>query len=149
MLRKIRVTLAVVFFVLTTLLFLDFTGTLHRWLSWMAMVQFLPAVLAMHFGVVVGLILLTLLFGRLYCSVVCPLGVMQDVVSWVSRRRDKGRKRRRFSYSPAKSWLRYGVLVLFVVALVARLWLACRPVRALQFVWTHGAEPFSANIYPC
>ncbi len=119
MLRKIRVTLAVVFFVLITLLFLDFTGTLHRWLSWMAMVQFLPAVLAMHFGVVVGLILLTLLFGRLYCSVVCPLGVMQDVVSWVSGRRDKGRKRRRFSYSPAKSWLRYGVLVLFVVALVA------------------------------
>ncbi len=121
MLRKIRVTLAVVFFVLITLLFLDFTGTLHRWLSWMAMVQFLPAVLAMHFGVVVGLILLTLLFGRIYCSVVCPLGVMQDVVSWISGRRDKGRKRRRFSYSPAKSWLRYGMLVLFVVALVAGL----------------------------
>ncbi len=121
MLRKIRVTLAVVFFVLITLLFLDFTGTLHRWLSWMAMVQFLPAVLALHFGIVVGLILLTLLFGRLYCSVICPLGVMQDVVSWVSGRRDKGRKRRRFSYSPAKSWLRYGVLVVFVVALVAGL----------------------------
>ena len=119
MLRKIRLTLAVVFFVLITLLFLDFTGTLHRWLSWMAMVQFLPAVLALHFGVVVGLILLTLLFGRVYCSVICPLGVMQDVVSWISGRRDKGRKRRRFSYSPAKSWLRYGVLVLFVVALVA------------------------------
>ncbi len=121
MLRKIRVTLAVVFFVLITLLFLDFTGTLHRWLSWMAMVQFLPAVLAMHFGVVAGLILLTLLFGRIYCSFVCPLGVMQDGVSWISGRRDKGRKRRRFSYSPAKSWLRYGVLVLFVVALVAGL----------------------------
>ena len=119
MLRKIRLTLAVVFFVLITLLFLDFTGTLHRWLSWMAMVQFLPAVLALHFGIVVGLILLTLLFGRIYCSVICPLGVMQDVVSWISGRRGKGRMRRRFSYSPAKSWLRYGVLVLFVVALVA------------------------------
>ncbi len=119
MLRKIRVTLAVVFFVLITLLFLDFTGTLHRWLSWMAMVQFLPAVLALNFGIVVGLILLTLLFGRLYCSVICPLGVMQDVVSWISGQRGKGRMRRRFCYSPAKSWLRYGVLVLFVVALVA------------------------------
>ncbi len=119
MLRRIRVTLAAVFFVLITLLFLDFTGTLHRWLSWMAMVQFLPAVLALHFGVVVGLLLLTLLFGRVYCSIICPLGVMQDVVSWISGRRGKGRKRRRFSYSPAKSWLRYGVLVVFVVALVA------------------------------
>lgn len=119
MLKKIRVTLATVFFVLITLLFLDFTGTLHCWLSWMAKVQFLPAVLALNFGVVAGLILLTLLFGRIYCSVVCPLGVMQDVVSWISGRRNKGRKRRRFSYSPAKSWLRYGVLVVFVVALVA------------------------------
>ena len=119
MLKKIRVTLATVFFVLITLLFLDFTGTLQCWLSWMAKVQFLPAVLALNLGVVAGLILLTLLFGRIYCSVVCPLGVMQDVVSWISGRRNKGRQRRRFSYSPAKSWLRYGVLVVFVVALVA------------------------------
>ena len=31
MLRKIRTILAGVFFVLITLLFLDFTGTMHRW----------------------------------------------------------------------------------------------------------------------
>lgn len=117
MLKKIRLTLAVVFFVMTTLLFLDFTGTVHAWFGWMAKIQFLPAVLALNLGVVAFLVVLTLLVGRVYCSVICPMGVFQDVVSWISGRR-KGKKNR-FSYSPAISWLRYAVLVLFVVAMVA------------------------------
>ena len=33
MLRKIRLTLAVLCFATVTLLFLDFTGTLHAWLA--------------------------------------------------------------------------------------------------------------------
>ena len=82
MLRKIRLTFAIFFFVLITLLFLDFTGTLHAWFGWMAKIQFLPALLALNIGVVIILIALTLLFGRVYCSVICPLGVFQDVVSW-------------------------------------------------------------------
>lgn len=116
MLRKIRITLAVLLFWTVTALFLDFTGTIHTWLGWTAKIQFLPALLALNVGVVVALVLLTLLFGRVYCSVICPLGVMQDIVSWVSGRRKK--KRYRFSYSPEKKWLRYGVLGLFIVALV-------------------------------
>ena len=117
MLRKIRIFLAAVFFIGITLLFLDFTGTLHAWLGWMAKVQFLPALLALNFGVVAVLLLLTLLFGRVYCSVICPLGVMQDIVSWIHGRTRK-KNRFRFSYSPAKNWLRYGVLAVFIIALV-------------------------------
>ena len=117
MLRKIRISLAVLFFTFITLLFLDFTGTLHRWLGWLAKLQFLPAILALNVGVVAVLVVLTFVFGRIYCSVVCPLGVMQDIVSWVSGRRKK--KKYRFSYSPEKRWLRYGVLAVFVLALVA------------------------------
>lgn len=116
MLRKIRITLAVACFALITLLFLDFTGTLHGWFGWLAKVQFLPAVLALNVGVVVALVVLTLLFGRIYCSVICPLGVMQDVMSWLSGRRKK--RKYRFAYSPAVSWLRYGVLAIFAVALI-------------------------------
>lgn len=59
MLRKIRIAFAIFFFVLITLLFLDFTGTLHAWFGWMAKVQFLPALLALNVGVVVFLIALT------------------------------------------------------------------------------------------
>ena len=118
MLRKIRIILASVFFIGVTLLFLDFTGTIHAWLGWMAKVQFLPALLALNFGVVAVLLVLTLLFGRVYCSVICPLGVMQDVISWIHGRTKK-KNRFRFSYSPAKNWLRYGVLVVFIILLVA------------------------------
>ena len=119
MLRIIRITLAAICFVAVTLLFLDFTGTLHLWFGWLAKIQFLPAVLALNFVVIVILLVLTLLFGRIYCSVICPLGIFQDCVSNLSSRR-KGKKAR-FSYSKEIKWLRYGVLVLFVIALVAGL----------------------------
>lgn len=113
MLRNIRVALAALFFAAVTLLFLDFTGTLDTWLGWTAKMQFLPALLALNFGVVAFLVLLTLVFGRVYCSVICPLGVMQDIAARLGRKR----KKNRYSYSPAKSRLRYGVLALFVIAL--------------------------------
>ena len=117
MLRRIRLIVALVFFILITLLFLDFTGTLHAWFGWLAKIQFLPAVLALNVGVILLWVVLTLVFGLVYCSVICPLGVFQDVVSWFSGRRKK--KKYRFSYSPAVSWLRYGVLGVFIIAMIA------------------------------
>ena len=113
MLRKIRTILAVVVFVLITLLFLDFTGTLHQWLSWMAKIQFLPAVLALNVVVIVALLLLTLVFGRIYCSIICPLGILQDVLARFRRKKNK------YSYSKEVRWLRYPVLGVFIIALLA------------------------------
>jgi len=117
MLKKIRIIAATAFFVLITLLFLDFTGTFHAWLGWLAKIQLVPAVLA-HSAVLIAVpLLLTLLFGRIYCSVICPLGILQDGISNISGRRKK--KKNRFRYAPPKSWLRYGVLGLFVIAMIA------------------------------
>ena len=118
MLKKLRVAIAAIFFICITLLFLDFTGTLHAWLGWMAKIQFIPAVLALNRAIIVLLVVLTLVFGRVYCSVICPLGIFQDIVSWSNGKRGKKQKNR-FSYSPAKSWLRYTFLAIFIVALVA------------------------------
>ena len=112
--------MAAVFFLCVTLLFLDFTGTIHAWMGWMAKIQFLPAALALNFVVIIGLVILTLLFGRVYCSVICPLGVMQDIISWF-RGKLKKKNRFRFGYSPANNWMRYGMLALFIVALVVGL----------------------------
>ena len=117
MLRKLRITAAVLFFTFITLLFLDFTGALHTWFGWMANIQLLPAVLALNLAVIIALVLLTLLFGRVYCSVICPLGVLLDIISWFSGKR-KGKKNR-FTFKKENKWLRYGVLVLFIVLMVA------------------------------
>ena len=115
MLKKLRVALAWVFWIGITLLFLDFTGALHGYLGWMAKVQFLPAILALNVGVVVALVLLTLVFGRVYCSVICPLGVFQDGISWLGTHKSK----KPYQYKKEIKWLRYGVWALFVLALVA------------------------------
>lgn len=114
MLRKVRIALAALFFLSITWLFLDFTGTAQQWVGWMAKIQFLPAVLALNVGVIIGLLALTLALGRVYCSVICPLGVMQDIFAWFGRKA----KKNRYNYSPAKSWIRYAVLAVFIVLIV-------------------------------
>ena len=65
MLRIIRVILASLFFILITLLFLDFTGTAQRLFGWMAKIQFLPAVMALNVIIICALLLLTIVFGRI------------------------------------------------------------------------------------
>lgn len=113
MLRKIRVISAILFFIGATLLFLDFTGSVHAWLGWIAKIQFLPALLAVNVVVILFLVILTLLLGRVYCSVICPLGVMQDIFA----RFGKMAKKNRYGYSPAKSVLRYTILVIMVLSI--------------------------------
>ena len=106
MLRKVRITLALIFWVLITWLLLDFTGTAHVYLGWMAKIQFLPALVAMNIGALLFLVALTLLFGRIYCSIICPLGVMQDVIAWFRKKKNK------YSYSEEKGILRASLLAL-------------------------------------
>lgn len=119
MLKKIRSILAVFCFIAITLLFLDFTGTIQGWLGWLAKIQLLPAILAANFITVAVLLVLTLVFGRVYCSVICPLGVFQDGVFAVSRSRRS--KKMKQAYSKEMKWLRYPLFVLMVIALLAGL----------------------------
>lgn len=114
MLRKIRITIAILFLTGITLLFLDFTGIASICLGWMAKIQFLPAVLALNIGIIAALVALTLLLGRVYCSVICPLGIMQDIFAFFGKKKRKNR----YTYSPAKNVLRYVMLAVMVLAIV-------------------------------
>jgi ferredoxin len=102
-------------FIGITWLFLDFTGTAYHLVSWMPKIQFLEAVLAGSLLIVVGLTILTLIFGRIYCSVICPLGIMMDIFGWLGKKA----KKNRYTFSKAKSWLRYTMLVALIVAHLA------------------------------
>lgn len=114
MVRKIRIILATICFVLVNVLFLGAGWAVTQHIAWVAQIQFLPALMALNYGVLIVLIACTLLFGRMYCSVICPLGVMQDIFGWLGKKS----KRNRYSYSPEKKWLRYSVLAVFVVCLI-------------------------------
>ena len=90
MLRKIRIILAAVFLIGITLLFI---GIGQDWWGWMAQLQFIPAVYRViggavlgNIAVLAGILLVTLLFGRIYCSVICPLGVFQDLIIFIRRK---------------------------------------------------------------
>lgn len=115
MLKKIRTCLGALMFIGITLLFVDFTGTFHHWFGWMPKIQFLPALLAMNFIIIAALIVLTMVFGRVYCSVICPMGILQDLIARLNRKRNK------YSFSKAISWLRYTMLAVMIVAFVAGL----------------------------
>lgn len=113
MLKRTRIILAALFIVGITLLF---TGIGTNWWGWMAKLQFLPAVMGLNLAVVAGILAVTLLVGRCYCAVICPLGIFQDVIIWL-RRRFKPVKR--FTYSKERKWLRYGVLALIIICIAA------------------------------
>jgi len=106
--------MAALLFVAITFLFLDFTGTLHHWLSWTTKIQALEAILALNVAVIVGLVLMTLIFGRIYCSVICPLGVMQDIFGWFGKKA----KKNRYTYSKELKWLRGIFFIVMVVSLL-------------------------------
>ena len=110
----IRRAVALLFFVAIVLLLCGAFDWAPKWLGWVARLQFIPAILALNAGAFIVVLLATLLFGRIYCSVICPTGILQDVAIGAH-----GFKKNRFKYKKATNWLRYGVLVLFIAALLA------------------------------
>lgn len=116
-LSVLRLLLGVAVLLALTATFLDFTGTMAGWFPWLRKAQFMPAVLACSAGALAFLLVVTLLVGRVYCSVLCPLGVLQDLVRLVTFGRWRDRKFRARPAGPALSavqdWIRLGFLFAF------------------------------------
>ena len=117
MLKRLRQLLACISIFLITLLFLDFSGLAAHWWGWLAKIQFLPALLSLNVFIVAALVVLTLIFGRLYCSVICPLGILQDGFAAIGRRARKNR----YSFSPALNILRYSMLAVMILSFICGL----------------------------
>lgn len=115
-LKVIRITLAALMLLGITALLLDTTGVLRHWLGWMPKVQLLPAMMALNVVVVVAILLVTLVIGRFYCAVVCPMGIFQDLFVWAHKL--VFGKKRPYRYRKPANWLRYTVLALFVMAML-------------------------------
>ncbi len=115
MLKKIRVALSVVIFTIITLYFLDFREALPASLNFFTKIQFIPALLSLNIIIIISLVLLTLVFGRVYCSSICPMGIYQDIAAWISKRFNR---KKRYQYSRAKKVLRWSILGAVVVAFI-------------------------------
>jgi len=90
--RYIRLAAAGLFLILAGL---AFSGSGHA-VAPILHVQFGPALMSCFaafslgaLGIVLGIALVTLLFGRFYCSVFCPLGILQDIIGFLGRQKGK------------------------------------------------------------
>lgn len=121
-LKYLRRTLAVFIGGIILLFFLDITSVLPNSLHVFMHIQVVPAIMAGSIGILLALFVLTLLLGRIYCSVICPLGIMQDVILrikkwWYTMRKNK--KRLATRYSKPLNVLRYSILALCAVFFAA------------------------------
>ena len=121
-LRLVRQIVALLCLALAVVAFADWgNGTpaidgLHRVASAFARWQFMPALLSISATTVVVILLITLLFGRIYCSTICPLGVAQDGVNALRNHRNK-LAATRFAYRKADNKLRYTILAITAIAI--------------------------------
>jgi ferredoxin len=126
MLRKIRIAISLLFFIVTTFLLIDIFGLFSPSLSGKILfLQFVPSTLKYiallsftSFGFIIVLVL-TVLFGRAYCSTICPLGTLQDIINSVSRKiKIKGKKRKRFSFLKEQRIMRLVLLALPIIIFI-------------------------------
>ncbi|MCL1937397.1 MAG: 4Fe-4S binding protein [Candidatus Azobacteroides sp.] len=116
LLKTIRLFFALVFFLTITFFFCDFAGLFPRSISNLMRIQFVPALLTGSISILIALVLLTFLMGRIYCSIICPMGVFQDIIAWFAQRSQK--KKHRYRYRKSVPILRYTLLAIFALSLI-------------------------------
>lgn len=118
-LKGLRVFLAILFFVPILLFFVDFSGVLPDSVHRLLHLQLMPALLGGMIGLIVFQFLLALVFGRIYCSTICPAGVFQDIINrlfCIGKKKKKGS--RRFTYHKPMNWFRYVLLAITMLMAV-------------------------------
>ena len=113
--RILRIIAATIVFVCITCGFLNISGG-NPLSQAMLRTQFTPALVSIFSGSAAAFIILivvTILFGRVYCSFLCPLGIFQDIiirVSDIARKRANGGRVPKKKYRKPHNTLRYSIL---------------------------------------
>ena len=84
-LRWIRNVLAVAAFVILLAITFEPHGATAQKFHYLVDYQIITALAARAFAIVAIILVVTLLFGRIYCSILCPLGILQDILSKLGR----------------------------------------------------------------
>ena len=121
-LKPLRVAVSLIYLALIGFLFLDLWSSVSpSTAQGVLYLQFVPSFLNFLDAAAIGaagfmvILFLTAFFGRVYCSVLCPLGILQDVIGHVAR---KWRKRPGFKLTKPHNRLRYSILGLTAALLI-------------------------------
>jgi len=118
-LKLLRVAVSLCMLALTVVLLTVAEARVAVAFGWVARIQIIPLALS---GAATALALwagVTLLFGRIYCSSVCPMGTLQDCFARLNRLTRTRRIHRPYRYSPARNKFRYAWLAIVAGSAVA------------------------------
>lgn len=117
-LKPLRLLVSATFLVLTTLLFVDIQGLLPAGFHDAVLaLQLVPSLIRFLEGAgwaAAGWLFVlaaTFLFGRVYCSSLCPLGTLQDLVAWVAGRWRRNPRAVRYRFARSLIRLHTGLLL--------------------------------------
>ena len=115
-LKKIRLIVALLFLLFTLFIFIDFRLIIPTsWYKSILFLQFIPSllnfisILSIAASGFIIILIVSLLFGRVYCSAICPLGILMDVISRIAK---IFRRRKIYRYGKAHNIFRYGFLIM-------------------------------------
>ncbi len=116
-LRWSRIVVASVVTGMLTAVVVSHSMTVPKLAGFLAKIQFIPAAMAFSLATIVVILIATLLFGRLYCSTVCPLGTFQDLFARLPRLRMHDH-RRDYHYREPSGKLRNLTLSIVAVSII-------------------------------
>jgi ferredoxin len=123
-LKGFRIAVSIFMILSVTFVFLDLWDLYPRELGKIVIgIQYAPALFTTFIVTgwttiaFVGITLITLLVGRVYCSHICPMGIFQDIVSFI--RKKTTRKKVLFKPRKAKNYWRFGIFAVTFVCFVA------------------------------
>ncbi len=122
-LKRFRVIVAIIFSIAITIIFLDYLSVIpSNYVAFLTSLQLAPNLMrtlviltSASFGLLF-VIILTFLFGRVYCSTLCPLGVLQDVIIRFANIR---KRKNRFRFRKQYYLLHYSLFALIVILALA------------------------------
>lgn len=117
-LRILRITVAVIVTAAVTTFLATSSVAVAQTLGWSMKLQIVPLMLAGATIQVLLLLGLTIIFGRIYCSALCPLGVMQDIFFRARRLPPLKKKLSALRFAPAQNTLRLGILAAFIILIL-------------------------------
>jgi ferredoxin-type protein NapF len=116
MLKRIRLILSLIVVSAITLYFLDFADLLPKRLHVLTQLQLVPALIAFNIVSLSIILGITVIFGRVYCSSICPMGIFQDLVGWFAKR---AHRKKKYPALKERTTLRWSIVVLTLLAFFA------------------------------